>query len=74
MSQPHESHLHEQPEADQSSNVFVRFQKGFERRLNRFRDRYGAVLEVFTAGASVLAVSWDQCESEGELGLGGRVE
>ncbi len=50
MSQPHESHLHEQPEADQSSNVFVRFQKGFERRFNRFRDRYGALLERVIAG------------------------
>jgi multidrug efflux pump subunit AcrB len=49
MSQPHESH-HEQPDAEQSSNVFVRFQKGFERRFNRFREHYGALLERVIAG------------------------
>jgi multidrug efflux pump subunit AcrB len=30
---------------NQSRNPFVRFQQGFERRFNRFRDRYGALLE-----------------------------
>jgi multidrug efflux pump subunit AcrB len=49
MSQPHESH-HEQPDAERSSNVFVRFQKGFERRFNRFREHYGALLERVIAG------------------------
>jgi multidrug efflux pump subunit AcrB len=28
-----------------SRNAFVRFQKGFERRFDRFRERYGALLE-----------------------------
>ena len=32
-----------------SQNVFVRFQKGFERRFNRFRDGYGARLEQVIA-------------------------
>jgi multidrug efflux pump subunit AcrB len=50
MSQPHESHHHDHPDADQSSNVFVRFQKGFERRFNRFRECYGALLERVIAG------------------------
>ncbi len=50
MSQPHESHHHEQPGAEQSSNVFVRFQKGFEQRFNRFRERYGVLLERVIAG------------------------
>ena len=31
--------------AEPSRNVFVRFQKGFERRFNQFRDWYGARLE-----------------------------
>ncbi|MDF0675800.1 MAG: efflux RND transporter permease subunit [Nitrospira sp.] len=45
MSQPHEDHQHGQPGAEQSSNIFVRFQKGFERRFNKFRERYGTLLE-----------------------------
>jgi len=43
MSQPHEQHG--QPGAEPSRNVFVRFQKGFERGFNQFRERYGALLE-----------------------------
>ena len=43
MSPSHEQH--EQPGAAPSGNVFVRFQKGFERRFNQFRERYGALLE-----------------------------
>ena len=43
MSQPHEQHG--QPGAEPSRNVFVRFQKGFERRFNQFRERYGLLLE-----------------------------
>src|SRR5215467_258684 len=35
----------DQPGADPSQNVFVRFQKGFERRFDQFRERYGALLE-----------------------------
>jgi len=34
-----------QPDGKPSQNVFVRFQKGFERRFNQFRERYGALLE-----------------------------
>jgi multidrug efflux pump subunit AcrB len=43
MSKPHEQHG--QPGAEPSRNVFVRFQKGFERRFNQVRERYGALLE-----------------------------
>ena len=43
MSQPHNQQG--QPGAAPSRNVFVRFQKGFERRFNEFRERYGALLE-----------------------------
>jgi multidrug efflux pump subunit AcrB len=43
MSQPHEQHG--PPGVEPSRNVFVRFQKGFERRFNQFRERYGALLE-----------------------------
>jgi multidrug efflux pump subunit AcrB len=45
MSQSHEDQQHGQPGAEQSSNVFVRFQKNFERRFNRFRESYGTLLE-----------------------------
>jgi multidrug efflux pump subunit AcrB len=45
MSQSHEDEQHGQPGAEQSSNVFVRFQKNFERRFNRFRESYGTLLE-----------------------------
>jgi multidrug efflux pump subunit AcrB len=43
MSPSHEQHG--QPGAAPSGNVFGRFQKGFERRFNQFRERYGALLE-----------------------------
>lgn len=43
MSQLHEQHG--QPGAEPSRNVFVRFQQGFERRFNQFRERYGLLLE-----------------------------
>ena len=39
---------HDQPgplSAESSRNVFVRLQKGFERRFNRFRERYATLLE-----------------------------
>jgi multidrug efflux pump subunit AcrB len=47
MSQPHEQHG--KAGAEPSRNVFVRFQKGFERRFNQFRERYGALLEQVIA-------------------------
>ncbi len=34
-----------QPVAPPARNVFVRFQQGFERRFDRFREHYGALLE-----------------------------
>ena len=37
------------PAAEPSRNVFVRFQKGFERRFNQFREGYGALLEQVIA-------------------------
>jgi multidrug efflux pump subunit AcrB len=43
MSKPHEQQGRSETEA--SRNVFVRFQKGFERRFDRFRERYGLLLE-----------------------------
>ncbi len=43
MSQPHEQQG--QPGANPSRNPFVRFQKGFERRFNQVRERYGLLLE-----------------------------
>ncbi|HSC56838.1 MAG TPA: efflux RND transporter permease subunit, partial [Nitrospira sp.] len=43
MSKPHEQHG--PPGAEPSRNVFIRFQKGFERRFDQFRKRYGALLE-----------------------------
>jgi multidrug efflux pump subunit AcrB len=43
MSQPHEQQG--QPGAQPSRNPFVRFQKGFERRFNQVRERYGLLLE-----------------------------
>jgi multidrug efflux pump subunit AcrB len=62
MKQPHEPAG--QPGAEPSRNVFVRFQKGFERGFNRFRERYGALLEhaiarrnVFVTISLVLALS-----------------
>src|SRR5262252_8137098 len=38
-----------QPSAEPSKNVFVRFQKGFERRFDQFRDGYSALLEQVIA-------------------------
>ncbi len=45
MSQPHEDQQHGQPGTEPSRNVFVRFQKKFERRFNQFREGYGSLLE-----------------------------
>src|SRR5687768_45389 len=50
MSQPHEQHG--QTGAEPSRNVFIRFQKGFERGFNKFRERYGALLEQVIARRS----------------------
>ena len=36
---------HDQSAAEPSRNPFVRFQKGFERRFDRFREGYGQLLE-----------------------------
>ena len=46
MSNPHN---HGQPSAEPSRNAFVRFQQGFERGFNRFRERYGLLLEQVIA-------------------------
>src|SRR6478609_5271139 len=43
MSKPHDPHG--QPGAAPSRNPFVRFQKGFERRFDQFREGYGQLLE-----------------------------
>ena len=43
MSQSHEQQP--EPGAAASRNPFVRFQKGFERRFDRFRQGYGDLLE-----------------------------
>ena len=40
---------HGQPGVERSRNVFLRFQKGFERRFDRFRGRYGMLLEQVIA-------------------------
>jgi multidrug efflux pump subunit AcrB len=50
MSKPHEQHG--QPGAEPSGNVFVRFQQGFERGFNQFREGYGALLEQVIARRS----------------------
>ncbi len=56
MSQPHEQQG--QSGAAPSQNVFVRFQQGFERRFNQFRERYGALLEhVLARRNSFVAIS-----------------
>jgi multidrug efflux pump subunit AcrB len=47
MSKPHDHTS--KAAAEPSRNVFVRFQKGFERRFNQFRERYGALLEQLIA-------------------------
>lgn len=43
MSQPHNEHGPSDPLP--SRHIFIRFQQAFERGFNRFRDRYGALLE-----------------------------
>jgi multidrug efflux pump subunit AcrB len=43
MPLPHDRHG--QPDAEPSRNFFARFQKGFERSFNQFREGYGALLE-----------------------------
>ena len=40
---------HGQPDAEPSRNVFVRYQKEFERRFNQFRQGYGTLLEQVIA-------------------------
>ncbi|HSE57260.1 MAG TPA: efflux RND transporter permease subunit [Nitrospiraceae bacterium] len=47
MSQPREQHG--RSDVEPSRNPFVRFQKGFEQRFDRFRDGYGALLEQVIA-------------------------
>src|SRR5437879_13905117 len=47
MSKPHDHNSKAAPE--RSRNVFVRFQQGFERRFNQFRERYGLLLEQVIA-------------------------
>ena len=55
MPQAHEEHG--RPGATPSRNVFIRFQQGFERRFNRFRDRYGALLERVIAHRSTVVTA-----------------
>ena len=43
MAQPHDHNS--QTGAEPSRNVFVRLQRRFERRFDRFRERYGVLLE-----------------------------
>ena len=50
MSQPHKPT--EEPGSESSRNPFVRFQKGFERRFNQFREGYGLLLERVIAHRS----------------------
>src|ERR1043165_4211344 len=53
MSQPHKQPG--QPGVEPPSrNVFVRFQKGFERRFDQTRERYGALLEQAIAHRATL--------------------
>jgi multidrug efflux pump subunit AcrB len=54
MSQPHEQHG--QIGAERSRNVFVRFQQGFERRFNQFREQYGLRLEQVIANRNRFVV------------------
>jgi len=49
-------------------NVFVRFQEGFERRFNRFRDAYGTLLEHALARRSAF-VKLSLALAIGSLGL-----
>jgi multidrug efflux pump subunit AcrB len=56
MSKPHEPHGQAVPK--QSRNIFVRFQQGFERGFNRFRERYGLLLEhVIARRRAFVAIS-----------------
>jgi multidrug efflux pump subunit AcrB len=56
MSKPHEPHG--QPAPEPSRNIFVRFQQGFERGFNRFRERYGLLLEhVIARRRAFVAIS-----------------
>lgn len=62
MSQPHESQKHGQEQS--AGNAFARFQQGFERRFDQFRNRYGSLLEravahrrSFVAVAFTIALS-----------------
>ncbi|GJL55603.1 MAG: hypothetical protein NPIRA02_27350 [Nitrospirales bacterium] len=53
------SPAHDQPGqlgAESSRNVFVRFQKGFERHFNRFRERYGTLLEQAIARRNAFVI------------------
>ena len=50
MSKPHEEHT--QAGMEPSRNFFVRFQKGFERHFDRFREGYGLLLERVIARRS----------------------
>lgn len=52
MSQPHSRNG--QSGVEGASNPFVRFQQAFERRFNRVRDRYGALLEGALAHRGML--------------------
>ena len=47
MTPPHDPHG--KPGVEPSRNIFVRFQKGFERRFDRFREGYGLLLEQVIA-------------------------
>jgi multidrug efflux pump subunit AcrB len=47
MSKPPEQHG--RSDVEPSRNPFVRFQQGFEQRFDRFRERYGALLEQVIA-------------------------
>jgi multidrug efflux pump subunit AcrB len=51
MSQPHKPDG--ESGAEPSGNVFVRFQKGFERRFDQFREGYGQLLEKAIAHRGV---------------------
>ena len=51
MSQPRDPHG--QPGRNASGNVFVRFQRRFEQSFNRFRERYGLLLEHVLARRKV---------------------
>lgn len=62
MSQPHESQKHGQEQS--AGNAFARFQQGFERRFDQFRNGYGSLLEravahrrSFVAVAFTIALS-----------------